>query len=119
MTLGNMRPPTTAPTEKPNVAPWSGSGLIALDARPFARSLLYWYAFAVLIGYCAIIAWAMARPGVPVGEGRFALVTAPTHGSTVARGINDAGRIVGSYIGDAGGRAHARNQSWKCRLSIL
>ena len=89
MTLGN---------EKPNVAPWSGSGLIAFDARPFARSLLYWYAFAVLIGYCAIIAWAMARPGVAVGEGRFALVTASTNGSTVASGINDAGRIVGSLL---------------------
>jgi hypothetical protein len=42
-------------------APWSGSLLIAFDARPFARSLLYWQAFAVLVGYCALIAWAQSQ----------------------------------------------------------
>ena len=42
-------------------APWSGSGLIAFDARPFARSLLHWYAFAALVGYCAVIAWAQSQ----------------------------------------------------------
>jgi hypothetical protein len=53
--------PPTATSGKPNVAPWLGSALIAFDARPFARSLLYWYAFAVLIGYCAIVGWAMSQ----------------------------------------------------------
>jgi hypothetical protein len=41
-------------------APWYGSGLIAFDARPFARSLLCWYAGAALVGYCAVIAWAQS-----------------------------------------------------------
>jgi hypothetical protein len=61
MDANRQATPATPPTGKPNVAPWSGSGLIAFDARPFARSLLHWYAFAVLIGYCSVVAWAMSQ----------------------------------------------------------
>jgi hypothetical protein len=42
-------------------ARWSGSLLVAFDARPFARSLLRSYAFVALVGYCAIVAWAQSQ----------------------------------------------------------
>lgn len=35
--------------------------LIALDRRPFARSLAKWYGPAVVVGYCAIIALATSQ----------------------------------------------------------
>ena len=61
MMLGNMHPPPTSPTGKPNVAPWYGSFLIAFDARPFARSMLRSYALVGLVGYCAVIAWSQSQ----------------------------------------------------------
>jgi hypothetical protein len=58
---GTVSSTSSAGAPNPAPAPWSGSGLIAFDARPFARSLLHWYTFASLIGYCALIAWAQSQ----------------------------------------------------------
>ena len=53
--------PLRSPSESPDQSPLS-SGVIyfALDGRPFARSLLKWYAAAIMVGYCAIVALAMS-----------------------------------------------------------
>jgi hypothetical protein len=52
-----------SPGEVSNPAParWYESGLIAFDARPFARLLLRSYAALALVGYCAVIALAQSQ----------------------------------------------------------
>jgi hypothetical protein len=56
-----ISPKSPEEVSNPRRVPWSGSLLIAFDARPFARSLLKWYVLAVLVGYCAFIAWAESQ----------------------------------------------------------
>jgi hypothetical protein len=60
MDTNRQAAPTTPPTGNPDVAPLSGIVPSAFDARPLARSLFV-YAFALLVGYCAVIAWAQSQ----------------------------------------------------------
>jgi hypothetical protein len=61
MNLNYKRNSPPPPNNTPPPAPWNGMTLVALDRRPFARSLLKSYGPAGMAGYCAVIAFAASQ----------------------------------------------------------